>query len=60
MIRVKYPFAVRHDGIDYAAGEVIEIEDTTHMVPGAIHTEHVSEPEKPENTRKRGRTAKTE
>lgn len=46
MIRVKYPFRVKHDGRDYAPNEPIEVKDAAgHLLRGAVLVEE-SEPAK--------------
>lgn len=40
---VKYPYHVRHDHVDYAPGEVIEVADATeHVERGATEVVHYS------------------
>lgn len=58
MAWVKYPFHVKHDGVDYRPGEPIEVADAAeHLLRGAA----IAEEEKPAGppARKR-RTAKAE
>lgn len=43
MIRVKFPFAVCHDGIDYAAGEVFEVDSPDTLAVGATILEPVAQ-----------------
>lgn len=40
MAWVKYPFHVKHDGVDYGPGEPIEVADAAgHLLRGAAITE---------------------
>lgn len=58
MAWVKYPFHVKHDGVDYGPGEPIEVADAAgHLLRGAAIAEAPVPTEKP--ARKR-RTAKPE
>lgn len=37
---VKYPFHVKHDGVEYKPGEAIEVADATgHKLRGAVEIE---------------------
>lgn len=53
---VKYPFHVRHDGVDYAPGEEIEVESAAgHVLRGA--TEVARSDEEPKEAKPRRRQA---
>lgn len=56
MARVKYPFHVKHDGVDYRPGEPIEVADAAeHLLRGAVIAE-----EKPAKAPPKKRRAKAE
>ena len=55
---VKYPFHVRHDHMDYAPGEVIEVADATeHVERGAEEVFLSTEEERKSAPKKRKTTA---
>ncbi|MBQ2433126.1 MAG: hypothetical protein II266_01735 [Clostridia bacterium] len=58
---VKYPFHVRHDGVDYAPGEEIEVESAAgHILRGATEVVRpVEDPEKPQPKRKTNAPARS-
>ena len=56
MAWVKYPFHVKHDGVDYRPGEPIEVADAAgHLLRSAVIAE-----EKPAKAPPKKRRAKTE
>lgn len=58
MIRVRYPFHVKHDGRDYAPNEPIEVKDAAeHLLRGASVVE---EDEPAKSPAKKRRTAKSD
>lgn len=57
MARVKYPYHVKHDGVDYKPGEAIEVTDAAaHLLRGAV----IAEPETPSKPARKRKAAKTE
>lgn len=58
MARVRYPYHVKHDGVDYKPGELIEVADAAeHLLRGAVIAEDRQQ-DKP--APKRRRAAKSE
>lgn len=58
MAWVKYPFHVKHDGIDYRPGEPIEVADAAgHLLRGAVIAEAPARPEKPAKKRRAAKAA---
>lgn len=52
MAWVKYPFHVKHDGVDYKPGESIEVADAAgHLLRSAVIAEE-KQPVKPPRKRK--------
>lgn len=53
MAWVKYPYHVKHDGVDYNPGEPIEVADAAgHLLRGAAIAEAPAQPGKPARKRK--------
>lgn len=53
MAWVKYPFHVKHDGVDYGPGEPIEVADAAgHLLRGAAIAEAPAPAEKPARKRR--------
>lgn len=57
MAWVKYPYHVKHDGVDYKPREVIEVTDAAaHLLRGAV----IAEPAAPSKPARKRKAAKTE
>lgn len=53
MAWVKYPFHVKHDGVDYGPGEPIEVADAAgHLLRGAAIADSPVPTEKPARKRR--------
>lgn len=53
MAWVKYSYHVKHDGVDYAPGEPIEVDDAAgHLLRGAVIAERKEAPKPPAKKRK--------